>query len=59
MSAAAPQRDPHLVDKINAATSNRELDGLRDAFRARGEEMPGPAVQALALRRVELQKKGK
>lgn len=51
--------DPHLIDKITTATSNRELDGLRDAFKARGDEMPGAAIQALALKRAELQIKEK
>lgn len=55
----APHDDPHLIDKIKTATSNRELDGLRDAFKARGEEMPGEAVAELARQRAELQRKGK
>lgn len=49
--------DPHLVSKIETATTEAELDAIRDAFKARGEEMPSDGVKALALRRVELARK--
>lgn len=51
--------DPHLVRKIETATSQAELDGIRDAFKARGEQMPGEGVEALARRRAELAREGR
>lgn len=51
--------DPHLIGKIETCPTVEELDALRDAIQARGEELPGKVVQALARRRVHLQRSGK
>ena len=48
--------DPHLIDKIGTCPTVQELDAMREAIRARGEELPGSAVHALARRRAELSK---
>ncbi len=48
--------DPALLDKIASCACERELDALRDAFKARHEEPAAEAVQAIARRRVELRR---
>lgn len=50
--------DRHLIKKIETATTCKELDSIRNAFKARGDEMPGPDVAALARRRVQLARAG-
>lgn len=48
--------DPHILNKIASCASEGELDGLADGLRQQRIE-PAPAVvQAIAVRRAELQK---
>lgn len=54
--SATLNTDPHLIDKIGTCPTVQELDAMREAIRARGEELPGSAVHALARRRAELSK---
>lgn len=46
--------DPHLMRKIETATSREELDGIVAGFDARGELMPEDARNAITFRRAEL-----
>ncbi len=51
--------DPHLISKIDSCPSTGELEAMLAAIDARDEELPMPAVQAVARRRVELQRRGR
>jgi hypothetical protein len=51
--------DPHLISKIDSCPGTEELEAMLAAIDARDEELPEPAVQAVARRRVELQRRGR
>ncbi|GGX63108.1 hypothetical protein GCM10007385_35300 [Tateyamaria omphalii] len=51
--------DPHIFDKIDSCTSLEELGGMVDGFRLRGEEPTSEVAEAIARRRVELQRRAR